>query len=303
MVKKVSFKNLLLLCVAAMVVFMTSCKTPQEVYHVAYQSVRTTFRQPDESHPIPDEAEIILTYRLSADGALTVLVKNNTDEIMMIDQTNSFFVNSDGSSTSYYDPTVYTKTTSDISSSTRGVSVNAGSVANALGAGSGLTSLLSGVNVGGSNTGGQITTNVTQVADLPVVSVAPRGTVVMSKKFNVHGIDKSYVGEFIPVTNVDMTPTNSSCRFSVCISYSTDGGENYDKLKTDMYVNSEVFARVQDDSRINDAVSEIYKTKTDAIYEPLWFMYICRMPQYGGRITKYNRRDFFSNEGVLFDFQ
>lgn len=302
MVKKVSFKNLLLLCVAAMVVFMTSCKAPQRVLHVAYQSVRTTFRQPDESHPIPDEAEIILTYSLSADGALTVLVKNNTDEIMMIDQTNSFFVNSDGSSTSYYDPTVYTKTTSDISSSTRGVSVNAGAVANALGAGSGVTSLLSGVNVGGSNTGGQITTNVTQVADLPVVSVAPRGTVVMSKEFDVSGIGLTGIG-LIRDTNVDMTQTNSTCRFSVCISYSTDGGENYDKLKTDMYVNSEVFAKVQDDSRINDAVSEVYKTKTDAIYEPLWFIYIGHMPKYGGRITDYDRRDFFSNEGVLFDFQ
>ncbi|MCQ2309667.1 MAG: hypothetical protein MJZ78_06775 [Bacteroidales bacterium] len=293
---------MLLPCVAAMVVFMTSCKTPHEVYHVAYQSVRTTFRQPDESHPIPDEAEIILTYSLSADGVLTVLVKNNTDEIMMIDQTNSFFVNSDGSSTSYYDPTVYTTTVSDINSSTRGVSVNAGAVANALGAGSGLTSLLSGVNVGGSNTGGQITSNVTQVADLPVVSVAPKGTVVMSKKFNVHRIDKSRA-DFVYVTNVDMTPTNSTCRFSVCISYSTDGGENYDKLKTDMYVNSEVFAMVQDDSKINDAVSEIYKTKTDAIYEPLWFMYIGRMPTFNGRITTYNGRDFISNEGVLFDFQ
>lgn len=287
MVKKVSFKKLLLPCVAAMAVFMTSCKTPQRVSHVTYQSVRTTFRQPDESHPIPDEAEIILTYSLSADGALTVLVKNNTDEIMMIDQTNSFFVNSDGSSTSYYDPTVYTTTVSDINSSTRGVSVNAGAVANALGAGSGLTSLLSGVNVGGSNTGGQVTTNVTQVADLPVVSVAPRGTVAMSKVFDVSGIG------FITGTNIDMTQTNSSCRFSVCISYSTDEGENYDKLKTDMYVNSEVFAKVQDDSKINDAVREIYKTKPDAIYEPLWLMYL----------MNYHKYDDVYRSGVIYDFQ
>ena len=287
MVKKVSFKKLLLPCVAAMVVFMTSCKTPQQVSHVAYQSVRTTFRQPDESHPIPDEAEIILAYSLSADGALTVLLKNNTDEIMMIDQTKSFFVNSDGSSTSYYDPTVYTKTTSDINSSTRGVSVNAGAVANALGAGRGLTSLLSGVNVGGSNTGGQITTNVTQVADLPVVSVAPRGTVVMSKEFKVSGIG------LISGTNIDMTPTNSPCRFGVCISYSTDDGENYDKLKTDMYVNSEVLVKVQDDSRINNAVKEIYRTKTDAIYEPLWLMYL---------MNNWIHRDSY-HSGIIYDFQ
>lgn len=287
MTKKYFLKKMLLLFIAAMAVLVTSCKTPQRVSHVAYQSVRTTFRQPDESHPIPDEAEIILAYSLSADGALTVLLKNNTDEIMMIDQTKSFFVNSDGSSTSYYDPTVYTTTVSDISSSTQGVSVNVGAVANALGAGSGLTSLLSGVNVGGSNTGGQITSNVTQVADLPVVSVAPRGTVVMSKKFKVSGIG------LITGTNVDMTPTNSSCRFSVCISYSTDGGENYDKLKTDMYVNSEVLAKVQDDSRINDAVSEIYKTKTDAIYEPLWLMYL---------MNNWVHEDSYHN-GIIYDFQ
>lgn len=297
MVKKVSFKKLLLPCVAAMVVFMTSCKTGQRVSHVAYQSVRTTFRQPDESHPIPDEAEIILTYSLSADGVLTVLVKNNTDEIMMIDQTNSFFVNSDGSSTSYYDPTVYTTTVSDINSSTRGVSVNAGAVANALGAGSGLTSLLNGVNVGGSNTGGQVTTNVTQVADLPVVSVAPRGTVVMSKEFDVFGIG------LINGTNIDMTPTNSTCRFSVCISYSTDEGENYDKLKTDMYVNSEVFAKVQDISKINDAVSEIYKIKSDAIYEPLWFMYIPWHYQASIKADDRKSTGSLCNEGILFDFQ
>lgn len=54
---------------------------------------------------------------------------------MTIDQTKSFFVDSNGKSYSYYDPTVRTSTVTDITSSASGVSVNLGSIAQGLGIG------------------------------------------------------------------------------------------------------------------------------------------------------------------------
>ena len=116
-----------------MPLLLASCKTMKlETSSVAYQSVRTRYAQPTQSSPIPDDAKIAVAYTISSEGELTAIVYNRTSEIMTIDQTMSFFVNSDGKSTSYYDPTVRTTSTTDLSSKTKGAGINLGAIAGAL---------------------------------------------------------------------------------------------------------------------------------------------------------------------------
>ena len=155
---------------------------------VGYQSIRTKHAQPTTSSPIPEEAKIAVAYTISEEGELTAIVYNRTSEIMTIDQTMSFFVNSDGMSTSYYDPTVRTTSVTDMSSTTKGASVNLGAIAGALGVGGTIGQLASGVNVGGSGTNGSATTNTTYIADQPRVSLAPHSNGAMSKTFSIKGI-------------------------------------------------------------------------------------------------------------------
>lgn len=142
---------------ALMCCLLASCSSKLTTNHVAYQSVRTKHAQPTVSSPIPDEAKIEVAYTISENGALTAIVYNRTSEIMVIDQTKSFFVNSDGKSTSYYDPTIRTTSITDMSSTSNGASVNLGSIAGALGVGGILGQVANGINVGGSNTAGSIT--------------------------------------------------------------------------------------------------------------------------------------------------
>lgn len=118
--------------------------------NIEYQSIRTKFKQ---SKTIPDDIEILAAYFITDDGQLYVGVENRTDDIIIIiiiiDQTLSFFVNSDGISTSYYDPTVHQTSETSSQSNTTGASVNLGIVANALGISGPLGFALGGVNVGG----------------------------------------------------------------------------------------------------------------------------------------------------------
>ena len=117
------------------VVFASCGSSKLSTNSVGYQSVRTTHAQPSQTSPIPDDAKIAVAYSIGGDGALTAIVYNRTSEIMTIDQTKSFFVNSDGTSVSYYDPTVRTTSVTDMSSVTKGGSVNLGSITGALGIG------------------------------------------------------------------------------------------------------------------------------------------------------------------------
>ena len=143
------FRSLLCLCAAAGL--LSSCSSQKlNVTGVGYQSIRTEFAQ----EPVPEDAKIEVTYFFDTDGSIVPRVKNLTDQVMTIDQTLSFFINTDGRSTSYYDPTVRTTTTTDYASNTTGASVNLGAVAGAFGVGGIVGGVLSGINVGESNTGG-----------------------------------------------------------------------------------------------------------------------------------------------------
>lgn len=238
---------------------------------VVYQSVKTRHAQPTKVSPIPDDARIAVAYQISDMGKLTAVVYNRTSEIMVIDQTMSFFVNSDGSSTSYYDPTIRTTSTTNASSTTSGASVNLGAVASVLGIGGTLGQLASGINMGGSGTSGEAVTTTTYVADQPRVSIGPHGNGAMSKVFEVNGLSVSSLRNAqysVPV----MKESDSFCRFSVCISYSFDGGQTFDQLTTNFYADSRVSVPVERSGRVNDSLRNLFTIKPDALYEPWWLL-------------------------------
>lgn len=274
---------------------LASCSSAEQltVSNVAYQSVKTRHAQPTTERPIPEKAKIAVAYSISEKGELTAIVYNRTSEIMVIDQTKSFFVNSDGTSTSYYDPTVRTTSTTTTSSSTTGASLNLGALAGAFGIGGVLGTLANGVNVGGSGTSGIAETNTTYIADLPQVSLAPRSNGAMSKVFRVDGLGTPGFANY-ELTQTHINESQSYCRFSVCISYSVDNGKNFEKLITDFYANSIVVVPVQRKGKVNEALRQVYATKADLLYEPWWLLRFNNNISAGvSHITR----------GILFDYQ
>lgn len=243
-----------------------SCASKLKTTSISYQSIRTTFTQPKE---MPEGAEIWVQYSIDDEGVIHPVVLNCTDEIMIIDQTKSFFVNSTGTSISYYDPTVRTTTVTDLSQGSKGASVNLGAIGGALGIGGVVGDILGGVNVGGSSTSGQSVANSTYTMDTPQVSLAPHGSLAMSKEFKVIGIGK----DPLSTTFLERNENQSDVRFSVCISYSLDKGETFKKIVTDFFVNSRIIENVTNSKTINSTLSSIFRQKTDAIYEPWWMLY------------------------------
>lgn len=250
---------------------LTSCLGEKlTTYSVTYQSIRTKHAQPTKLNPIPDDAKIAIAYYITEDGELTAIVYNRTAEIMTIDQTKSFFVNSDGTSTSYYDPTVRTTSTTNLASQTTGGSINLGSVASAFGIGGTIGTMAGGINLGGSGTTGVSTTNTTYIADLPQVSLSPNSNGAMSKVFKIQGIGLRSAGSVPSCLSSNLTNEQSYCRFSVCISYSIDGGETYEKIVTDFYANSKIIVPIKKEGRINEALRSLYTNKPDALNEYWW---------------------------------
>mgnify|MGYP004545211555 CR=1 FL=1 len=249
-------------------VLLTSCAvTKLNTSDVIYQSIR----QVDTQRECPSGAKICLTCYVSESGTLGVSVQNLTSVIMIIDQTKSFFIN-DGKSVSYYDPTVVVTSNTDYSGSTGGAAVNLGAVAGALGVGGRVGMLLGGVNVGGSSTdANSVTTTVTK-SDLPQLSIGPRGSIALSKAFQISGVGYKEMGNR-PAFNPQMTANNSSVCFSVCISYSLDGGKSFQTAEADFYANSHMTSHVQKKGKVNDALRRIFKVKPDALSEPCNILY------------------------------
>lgn len=260
-----------------------------------YQSVRLAHPKNPES---ADNAEILLSLNINSDGVISGKVFNLTNDIMIIDQTLSFFVNPTGQSTSYYDPTLRTETISDLSSATSGASVNLGAVSNALGIGGQIGSLLRGVNVGGSSTNGQTVTNTTYIADQPRVSIGPKGSIALTKEFKINrlGTNMADLLEILPPCDDHYESySESPVRFSVCITYSLDGGNTFKNITTEMYMNSEIIAPIQN-GEINQSLRTIYANKADAIYEPWWMIYV------PNNVTENSHFDTYV-QGTLIDFQ
>lgn len=259
---------------------------------VGYQSIRTTFEHPDLStHKIPDDTEIILEYSITKDGCLGVVVSNNTNNIMLIDQTMSFFINN-GNSTSYFDPTVKTETVTDLLSETNGTSINAGVIGDALGVGGIAGSILDGINLGASTTDGTSTQNTTIIADQPKVSIGPKGSCAMSKMFQIGGAGRNALKH--AGTTTIYTPQDSYCKFSVCISYSLDRGNSFKTITTDFYANSKIVLPVKRKGMVNETLRNLFAKKTDALNENLWLLYFnTNVPNAHDSMVK----------GFLYDYQ
>lgn len=274
--------------------FVSSCGSGKLMTSsIGYQSVRTLHAQPSSESPIPSNAEIAVAYSISETGALTAIVYNRTSDIMIIDQTMSFFVNSDGLSTSYYDPTVRTTSVTDMSSVTKGATVNLGSIAGALGIGGTLGQIANGIDLSGSGTNGSATTNTTYIADQPRVALAPHSNGAMSKVFRVNGIGEGSLS-MANVTLPNLTNTESYCRFSVCISYSLNNGASFKKLVTDFYANSKVAVPIHSGRNVNEALRQLYASKPDALNEHWWMLHF-----QSNVSTGFNNRV----QGLLYDYQ
>lgn len=246
---------------------LTSCST-LSTKSLTYQSVRSKVYK---SPTVPQSSEILLAFSIDPEGKMHCVVKNLTDQIMVIDQTKSFLVNTDGNSMCYFDPTVRTTTNTDLSSSSTGGSVNLGAIGGALGIGGVLGGILNGVNVGGSGTSGTSSSNTTYFADQPQISIGPYGSGAMSKSFKI----LSLIERMSDINNseiTDMSYEMSPSKFSVCITYSTDDGESFKKIMTDFYSNSLICVPVANHGRVNASLQRIYDIKPDALKEQIWII-------------------------------
>lgn len=269
---------------------LSSCSSSNKLLttKVAYQSIRT--KQINEQS---ENSKIAVGYAITEQGKIVVAIKNLTSEIIIIDQTKSFFVNTDGSSISYYDPTIRTTSVTDISSSTDGSSVNLGAIAGALGIGGAIGTLASGINIGGSETSGTSTTTTDYIADTPQVSLGPNGSIVLSKYFQISGVGSnalSYSNAVMPNISLYSMPQT----FSICISYSIDNGETFEKIVTDFYKNSEIVIPVKEKGRVNESLREIFTLKSDAINEKCWILHF---------VNNIPTENNTTVQGTLSDFQ
>lgn len=303
-------KQIQFIIAAALIGFFSSCATKNKTYCINYQSIRTRYAQPTFEEPIPEEAKIAVAYTISASGELTAIVYNRTNEIMTIDQTKSFFVDTNGQSISYYDPTIRTTSTTDISSTTEGASVNLGAVANAFGVSGTLGQLASGINVGGSGTSGQSVTNATYISDQPRVSLAPNSNGAMSKVFKITAIASPEENNREIIRPL-LSQENSHCRFSVCISYSFDNGETFEKLVTEFYADSYLNVPLRNEGKINEALNVIMQNKPDMYNAPWFSLWFKDRVSKGPEIKEYPATYWYAatthtnaySNGILYDYQ
>lgn len=250
---------------------VTACSTAGQlnVSAVTYQSINTKKPQQTQENSIPKNAKILVSYLIDKWGQIGVIITNLTDEILIIDQEKSFLINTDGISQSYYDPNTYTSTTTTHSFNSSGTSINLGGIASALGVGGRIGSLLGGITTSNSSTQGISTSNSIIVTDQKTVKIGPHGTIALSKTFPIKGIGIKNVSSSI---SADMTYTDSPLKFSSCISYSLDNNKVFNKIITDFYVSSSIYAPVRQKGKVNEALREIISTKTDLLSQP-WYMF------------------------------
>lgn len=260
--------NKLLIC-GTLPLLLASCETTNLVVpSVKYQSVRTTFAQPDK---LPENAQIGVEYFISSNGVIQPIIYNLTDEIMVIDQTKSFIVNTNGTSTSYFDPTVRTETTSVYNSTTNGASMNLGGVARAFNINGAAGSIMRATNVGTASTSATTNTSTVMIADQPKVNIGPRGSIAMSKQFKLEGVGRgtdTWNSDY-----VDASSTKCPLRFSITVTYSADNGVTFQKLITNFYVSSNIVVPVSK-GIVSDAFASIYQRKPDALVEPVYMFLI-----------------------------
>lgn len=242
---------------------LTGCGTYLPCTNVGYMSIRPIEVIDENLNPIED-ASIAIYSIIDNSGNFDVIVQNLTDDVLTIDQTKSFFISPSKQSISYYDPTVRTNSNTTATTSGSGKTFNLGGIANAFGVGGVAGALMKATNVSVSNSITNESTYTEVVADLPQVSIGPRGKMAMSKSFKIDW--NATANNF-----VSATPETSPITFSVCITYSFDDGVTFDRIIGEYYCNSK-FNQPVIKRQTNDAVRKIIQTKPNATLEP-WFIF------------------------------
>lgn len=268
--KRIRF--ILLMLIVLIVGMLSSCATYLDVKGIAYQSIRS--KDKITRSQIPTNAEIIVAIGVDVYSNIDVEVQNNTDKIMVVDRTKSFFSNREGNSIPYFDPTVNVLAQSTTTGQTTGVSVNLGSVAKAVGVGSVAGTLLSGVNVGGATENATTTTNTTYIIDQPTASIAPHSKASMGRTFQEASFGIEMLADLAQHGNTELnniyTPENCFSTCNVIISYSIDEGKSFDKVETMLYGNSIIVSLVTQTGHVNDALRTVYRAKTD-LFDEDWY--------------------------------
>ena len=256
---------------------LSSCSSASflEVSGVGYQTLQMKESDKDFSEQAIKKAQILVYCLVDRNGEVEVMVENNTDQMMTIERTKSFFQNQNDVAQMYYDPTVQTNTTSVTHGSATGVGVNLGSVARAVGVGGILGTALSGVNVGGSNSTSTTNVNTTYTIDQPKVSVPPHGRISMGRTFQMQGVGRSFLHSAVTESQLDVnnsfSNSNTYAASNIVISYSTDNENSYQFIETHLFANSLLVGKVREKGKVNDALRTIYMNKPDALSQP-WFL-------------------------------
>lgn len=251
---------------------LSSCATYLDVKGVAYQSIRS--ENYADTKEIPSDVSIVVYCNIDASGLFDVTILNNTDKVMTIDRTKTFFSDGTGNSITYYDPTIIANSQSVTQGNTTGGSVNLGAIAGAVGVGGALGTALSGVTVGGANSTATTNTNTTYVIDQPQIHIPPHGLSSLGRVFQISGIGKGFLSQAINSTSQDVnnsfTPKQTYASVNLCVSYSTDN-ETFETIVTDIYANSLLVSKVRTTGKVNDALRRIYTYKNDALSES-WYL-------------------------------
>ena len=267
----------IILLLVLLSLLLSSCEAPRylQVKGVAYQSI--TSDKTISHEDIPSNAKIIVYHWINSNGSLEVTIQNNTDDILTIDRTKSFFTNGYNNAIPYYDPTVVVKTQSVTQSNTTGGSVNLGSVAGAVGVGGALGTALNGVTVGGANTTSTTNTNTTYKIDQPQLFVGPHSKSTMGREFFITGIGTNFLSQAINSTQTDInnnfTSEQTYASANICISYSFDDGKTFNTIISNIHAKCLIVSKVKHTGKVNDALRYIYKNKSDALSESWYLLY------------------------------
>lgn len=235
---------------------------------VTYQAVDTRKSQQELKTPAAD-AKIFATYAIDKNGKLAAVITNLTDSIMTIDQEKSFFVNTTGESLPYYDPNSYSETKGLHKFYTNGSGITIGFLEDTFGAGPFADKTYWEKTWSNYETYGKSTFNTITISYQQQLNIAPHASSALPKTFPITGVGCRNMTNQNTLSTLSFD--NSPLKFTVYISYSLDGGKNYDKLISDFYVSSNIYSAVVKPGKINAALRSVMQTKPDMFVQP-WYL-------------------------------
>lgn len=273
MIKMKLFKTWHVLVLVAFGGCVLSCSTPKfiNVAGVGYQSLQ---QKPSTTKIDPLKSEIAVFLEISPEGEVAAYVMNNTDEVMIIDRTKSFFRNINDLSKYYYTPPtseMVSSTTAQSSSS--GIGVNLGGFF-----GGPLGSALSGVNVGTSSGEGSstTTTKVIETVDQPQIILPAHSKAYMGKSFSMDGVGTEFLNSAVKQgTNVSVfyTPDQTYSTGTVMIYYRIGENGTEKHIDTTIFANSLLISKVWQKGKVNDALRSMYANQPSLLAQPWYILY------------------------------